>query len=205
MQLYGMEHGEQLVTAARNSIELFLTNPHFDKSLIKDTLADFTKPHGVFVNLEHYPTGELRGSMGFPKPMATLGESLVDAAIAAAFEDQRYVSVSKRELEHLLVEVNVLSTLTPVPGNERKRLAAIEVGRDGLLIEYGIKSGLILPEVAVKNKWSKKKFLEEVCRKAGVHHNYWSQPNIALYRFEAQTFREEEPAGNVLEVKYHKD
>lgn len=205
MHVYSSDHGTRLVEAARNSIELFLTNPHFDKELIKRGLEEFQKPHGLFVTLEHYPTRELRGCLGFARPVAPLGESLVDAAIAAAFEDSRYVSVSKRELDDLLIEVSILSSLTPVTGGERKRLSSIEIGRDGLMVEYGVHSGLLLPMVAADQKWGKKKFLEETCKKAGVHLNYWAQPNVKLYKFETQTFREEEPRGRIIEVKYHKD
>lgn len=204
MHVYNAEEGEQLVNAARSSIELFITNPHFHKSTVKDTLSSFEKPHGLFVTLEHYPTKSIRGSMGFPRAVASLGESLVDAAIAAAFEDARFVSVSRHELDDLLIEVSILSALTKVTGTERKRLEAIEVGKDGIMVEYGFKSGLLLPEMALQSKWSKKQFLEEACKKAGIHHNYWSQPNVSLYKFETQTFREEEPRGKVLEIKQHK-
>ncbi len=205
MHIYSAEHGEQLVKAARNSIELFLINPHFDKEVIRKALDSFERPHGIFVTLEHYPTRELRGCIGFPRAIAPLRESLVDAAVAAAFEDPRFVSVSKSELDDLLVEVSILSSPTLVTGGEKKRLSSIKVGRDGLMIEYGLYSGLLLPIVAIEQKWGKKEFLEETCRKAGLHHNYWSQPNVKLYKFETQLFREEEPRGSVIEVKYDKD
>lgn len=204
MHVYSKAHGEQLVKAARNSIELFLINPYFKKEEIKKTLEEFERPHGIFVTLEHYPTRELRGCIGFPRAIGPLGESLIDAALAAAFEDPRFVSVSKHELDQLIIEVSILSSLTPVIGNERKRLQQVEVGKDGLMIQYGLYSGLLLPIVAVEQKWGKKKFLEEVCIKAGLHSNYWTQPNVKLYKFETQIFREETPRGNVIEVKLDK-
>jgi uncharacterized protein len=205
MHVYNNVQGEQLVKAARNSIELFLINPHFEKEVVKRTLGEFEKPHGIFVTLEHYPTRELRGCIGFPRAVGPLGEVLVDAAIAAAFEDPRFVSVSKHELDDLLVEVSILSSLIPVTGDEKKRLSSIKVPGDGLMIQYGLYGGLLLPIVAVEQKWDKKKFLEETCRKAGLHSNYWSQPNVKLFKFETQIFREDEPRGKVLEVKLDKD
>ena len=119
MHVYSEEHGMQLVKAARNSIELFIINPHFKKDTVVDTLDEFERAHGVFVTLEHYPTRELRGCIGFPRAVGPIKESLVDAAIAAAFEDPRFVPVSKYELEELLVEVSILSSPVQVTGSEK--------------------------------------------------------------------------------------
>lgn len=203
MHIYNEAQGEQLVEAARNSIELFIMNPHFRKDMVKNMLYEFEKPQGVFVTLEHYPTKELRGCIGFPRAVAPLNESLVDAAIAAAFEDPRFVSVSKQELTDLLVEVSILSSPVQVTGSEKKRLDSVKVGRDGLMVQYGLYSGLLLPIVAIEQQWDRRRFLEETCRKAGLHQNYWAQPNVKLYKFETQVFREQEPKGGVVEVKYY--
>lgn len=205
MHIYSKEQGRQLVEAARNAIELTIINPHFEKGVITSTLKEFKQPHGIFVTLEHYPTMELRGCIGFPRAIGPVGESLIDSAIAAAFEDPRFVSVSKNELGELVVEVSILSSPTQIVGGQKKRLDAVRVGRDGLIIEYGMHSGLLLPIVAVEQKWNRKAFLDEVCIKAGIHTDYWSQPNVRLYKFEAQVFKEETPGGDVAELKYDKD
>jgi uncharacterized protein (TIGR00296 family) len=202
MQIYDLEQGRQLVRAARSSIELFLMSPNFDRRIVKGTLHQFEESYGVFVTLEHYPTRELRGCMGFPYASLPLQESIIDAAMDAAFEDPRFVSVSKKELDDLLVEVSILSKPVLVEGSESKRLRAIKVPGDGLMVAYGHYRGLLLPIVAVDHKFTKRQFLEETCRKAGLHPNYWSQPNVKLYRFETQVFREEEPNGKVIEVNY---
>lgn len=201
MHVYGAEQGEKLVKAARNAIELSIINPYFDSKIVKKNLKEFEKQHGVFVTLEHYPTMSLRGCIGFPRAVEPLGESIVNSAIAAAFEDPRFVSVSERELDELIVEVSILSNPVKVDGNSRRRMDSIKVGRDGLLIEYGLHSGLLLPVVAVQYNMSKKSFLEAVCEKAGIHTDYWAQPNVKLYKFETQVFREETPRGKVIEVK----
>jgi uncharacterized protein (TIGR00296 family) len=202
MHVYSIEHGKQLVKAARNCIELSLIDMHFNRAIIINTISEFDKPHGVFVTLKHYPTMSLRGCIGFPRAIGPLNEALVEAAAAAAFADPRFVSVSKKEVDELLVEISILSSPVLVTGNERARLAAVNVPGDGLMVEYGHYSGLLLPIVAVEQKWGKKNFLEETCRKAGLHENYWAQQNVKLYKFETQVFSEESPDGNVIEEKY---
>ena len=129
-------------------------------------------------------------------------EALVEAAVAAAFKGPRFVSISRKELDDLLVEISILSSPVEVAGNEKARLGAVNVPGDGLMIEYGHYSGLLLPIVAVEQKWGKKRFLEETCRKAGLHENYWAQQNVRLYKFETQVFTEESPGGDVIEEKY---
>jgi hypothetical protein len=200
MQVYSAKQGEALVKAARNSIELFLINPRFDKKIVEESIAQFGEKHGIFVTLEFYPTKELRGCIGFPRAVAPLNESIVDAAIAAAFEDPRFVPVSKKELGDLTVEISVLSKPELITGGSRGRLSAIKVGRDGVIVEYGLYSGLLLPIVAVEQHWGEQELLEQACVKAGLSTNYWSQPNVNVYRFQTQVFREDSPMGNVSEV-----
>ena len=70
----------------------------------------------MFVTLEHYPTKALRGCIGFPRAVAPIGEAVIDAATAAAFEDPRFVPVSHKELDRLLVEVSVLTSPEEITG-----------------------------------------------------------------------------------------
>ncbi len=200
MHAYDLDDGTRLVKAARNSIELFISNPHFRKDVVKRSVEDLDRSHGIFVILLHYPTRELRGCIGFPRPVGAIGELVVDAAVAAAFEDSRFVSVSRHELEDLIVEVAILSDMTKVGGGEGKRLSEIKIGRDGLMVEYGLRMGILLPSIAVENVWNKKRFMEEACEKAALPRNYWMQPNVKLYRFESQMFVEETPNGRIVEA-----
>lgn len=201
MHLYDVRQGGELVKAARNSIEIFLSTPRFEKRMVTQSISHFKERYGVFVTLEQYPAKELRGCIGFPRAVAPLDESVVDAAIAAAFEDPRFVPVSKGELDGITVEISILSEPELVEGSRAKRLEAVKVGRDGLMIEYGLYSGLLLPVVAVEQHWSAQELLEQTCLKAGLGINHWPQPGVTLYRFQSQVFREDTPGGRVVEVQ----
>jgi len=201
LKLYTLEEGSELVKAARASIELFIKNPHFNKSIVEESVKKFKDAHGVFVTLNYYQTNALRGCVGFPRPMSYLGKDIVDAALAAAFEDPRFVPVSHAELNELIIEVSVLSDPVELRYKGRTRTREIKIGRDGTIIQYGVYSGLLLPIVAVEQHWDSKTFLEETCVKAGLPKEYWMQPNVKMYRFETQMFKEEEPNGRVTEVK----
>ena len=201
MHTYTIEEGTVMVTAARHTIELSLRNPRFSKSLVGGLTKHLTEMDGVFVTLEHYPTRALRGCIGFPNAVAPIGEGVIDAARAAAFEDPRFVPVSHHEFDRLLVEVSVLSRPEPIKGAASQRHRKVVVGRDGLVARYGLHSGLLLPIVAVEQGWDAKTFLNETCIKAGMPGNYWMQPSVKIYSFRTQVFREEEPGGRVVEVE----
>lgn len=199
MKVYTLEQGAELVKAARATIELYIKNPHFDKSIIQRHTKEFDDRYGIFVTLMHYPTNELRGCIGFLYGSSKIGESIVDAAIDAAFEDPRFVSVSIYELNELIIEVNILSELKNLGKTAASRKNNLVIGRDGLVVEYGMYRGLLLPDVATEQNFSKEEFLEAVCEKAGISKDYWMQPNVKLYKFETQIFREEEPNGKIVE------
>ncbi len=198
---YSLHDGETLVRAARSSIELFLNSPRFENTMIERHIERFTEHRGVFVTIEHYPTMSLRGCIGFPRPMGPLKELVVEAAIAAATEDPRFVPLSHHELKESVIEVSVLHQPELVSETTvRGRINAVKVGRDGLIIHYGFKSGLLLPVVPVEEKWGKEEFLRGVCAKAGLNEDSWKKPDISLYKFTAQVFKESEPEGSVKEI-----
>lgn len=204
MHVYDLKDGEELVKAARSAIELYLKNPHFNKNLITNNLKKFEEHNGLFVTLEYYQTNELRGCVGFTSSNRAMRENIIDAALAAAFEDYRFLSITFQELNDLIIEVSILSDLEKISGNKEQIKKQIKIGKDGLMIQYGIYSGLLLPIVAVEQKWNIVEFLENVCLKAGLNKNYWSYPNANLYKFETQIFKEQKPDGKVIEVKLTK-
>ena len=49
---------------------------------------------------------------------------------------------------------------------------------------------MLLPQVAREHKWSRERFLEETCRKAGLDANAWKDPETQVEIFTAETFSE---------------
>jgi hypothetical protein len=201
MRIFNQKEGEELVRAARYAIELYLSNPKFDRNVIKSSIKEFRQRYGVFVTLEYGPTRTLRGCVGFPNPVSILSNDLIEAALAAAFGDPRFVPVSHKELDDLTIEISILSEAKPLASEGKNREKEVMVGKDGLIVRYGISSGLLLPIVAVQERWDSKRFLEEVCFKAGLKRDYWARPGVNIYKFETQVFREDTPRGRIVEVK----
>lgn len=139
---------------------------------------------GAFVTLRVKATGDLRGCIGLVEPREPLREAVRRAAIGAAFHDPRFPPVQPRELPALAIDVSVLGPLQPSAPE------AVVVGRHGVLVRKGARSGLLLPQVAVEQGWDRETLLEQACRKAGLPQDSWSEPGCALFVFETTSYSE---------------
>ena len=111
------------------------------------------------------------------------------SAPRTAQEDPRFPPVSPCELPFLDVEVWILGGLLPVQASGAERKDAIQVGRDGLLVQRGQQRGLLLPGVATDNRWDEETFLRQVCIKAKLPPTAWRENDTSLQRFEGTSLK----------------
>ena len=193
------EWGEFLVRLARRAAEEYVRYGKVIKPP-EDTPPELWEKMGVFVTLNRHnvpPQMALRGCIGFPLPIYPLVEATIKAAIYAAVDDPRFPPVRESELDDLVIEVSVLTPPELVEGPPEERPRKIKVGRDGLMIEKGIHSGLLLPQVPVEWGWDEEEFLAQTCWKAGLPPDCWLDEDTKVYRFTAEIFEEEYPRGPV--------
>ncbi len=149
--------------------------------------ARLAEPRGVFTTL--YLPGELpgdlhrqlRGCVGYAAPIAPLYRAVAETARAAAFEDSRFLPVTREEALQLEISLSVLSRLLPIHPE------AVEVGRHGLVISESGRRGLLLPQVPIEYSWDRETFLEQTCRKAGLPLDAWRKA-ATLEAFTAEVF-----------------
>ncbi|MEK0326291.1 MAG: TIGR00296 family protein [Nitrosopumilus sp.] len=184
--------GPFLVQVAKRAIEKYV------KIGERDKLLDNLPPHlmskrGVFVTITMILNGETipRGCVGYPRPTLPLVESVRDLAIKAASEDPRYSSLAPGELDQIQIEVSVLSLpkmiLVKKPIEYPNK---IQVGRDGLILEWSGGSSLLLPQVAEEQGWDSEEFLCNLCMKAGAPIDQWLSPEVKMYKFSSQVYSE---------------
>lgn len=124
--------------------------------------------------------------------------ALIEAAIDAATRDPRFYPVSPREMDHIVVEVSLLTPPEQIIVSRPSELPEkIKVGEDGLIAERGWARGLLLPQVPVELHWDVIEFLRETCYKAGLPMEAWKDPQTKFYKFQAEAFGEEEPRGKI--------
>jgi len=146
---------------------------------------------GVFVTI--HSRGDLRGCIGHIEPNETLGALIPRCAIAAATSDPRFPAVSVTELPTLDIELSIVGPLEPVHGPDD-----FEIGRHGLVVEMGVRRGLLLPQVATEWKWNRETFLAQTCHKAGLATEAWKH-GATVWKFEAEVFGEDPSHANDAE------
>lgn len=180
------EEGQILIRIARRAINQILKPHDVEKMHVYDFLEE---KRGVFVTL--YKKGKLRGCIGYPQPVMKLGDAIIDAAKAAAFEDPRFKPVILDELDDIELEISVLTVPELIEVSDSDEyLSLIHIGEDGLIIRGDYGSGLLLPQVFVKYGCNVNDALEMLCQKAGLSPGDWKDLSNKVYKFQAQVFEE---------------
>lgn len=188
-----MEEAEGIfaVKLARCAVDAEVGNEAPDAGMAP---ASFDEKRGVFVTLNTYPDGELRGCIGFPEPVYPLGEAIIQAAKHAC-HDPRFNDLQKDEA--VTVEVSVLTVPELLTVKAEDRPKAIQIGKDGLIMEKGYYRGLLLPQVAVEWGWNNEEFLSHACAKAGLRANAWKSSETRVFTFQAEIYSEVSPRGEI--------
>jgi AmmeMemoRadiSam system protein B/AmmeMemoRadiSam system protein A len=165
----------QLFKIAESSIRTML---YENKRILpdeKDMTQNLRKQLGVFVTLKI--NGALRGCIGRFISSDPLYLLVRESAISSAFEDPRFSPLTKEEFEKTEIEITVLGPLKKI-----NDISEIVLGKHGIYIKKGLRSGTMLPQVATENKWTVEEFLGYTSRdKAGIGWNGWKDAEIFIY------------------------
>ena len=138
------------------------------------------KKCGAFISL--HKRGHLRGCIGHFGEDYPLHEIVAEMARAAAFEDPRFMPVTRDELDDLDIEISVLTPMRRI-----QSLDEFELHRHGIYIKKGYRSGTFLPQVADEVNWTKEEFVGHCSQdKAGLGWDGWK--DAELYVYEAIVF-----------------
>ncbi|MFA4855096.1 MAG: TIGR00296 family protein [archaeon] len=192
-----LKQGEELVKLARKSVNYTLASGRGLREMCDDKLL--FEPRGVFVTLHSFPGKELRGCIGMPYPLKSLWNAVSEMAVESALNDPRFPPMKSTELNGIIVEVSVLTVPEEMLCERKKLPKFVKIGEDGLIVQRGRHSGLLLPQVATEQGWDAEEFLEQCCAKAGLMESMWQSKETHVFKFQAQVFSETEPEGEVEE------
>lgn len=182
------------VRTARATAEAETRNETLDASLP----PSFDDLKGVFVTISEFPSGDLRGCIGYPEPLFPLKEVLLRSAEAAC-HDPRFPALTFEETKSCTFEVTILTVPETISFDSPESLLdQIVIGRDGLILEFGGARGLLLPQVPVEWGWNKKEYLTYLSLKAGLSEDTWLSPGVKISRFEGEIFSETSPGGEIV-------
>ncbi len=176
---------KELLKLARSVVESKVRGENIQITFPHDPVL--RQPCGCFVTL--HVDGQLRGCIGTFVSDKPLVQTVAEMA-EAALNDPRFVHQRIRpdELERLDIEISVLSPLELT-----KDPLSLELGKHGIYIRRGLRSGCFLPQVAKETGWSKEEFLSYCCsHKAGLPADAWKDADTQVYLFTAEVFSEKE-------------
>jgi len=181
---FSKEEKNALLNLARKTIEEKVKKGKVSQLSATDFPPNLHAEFGAFVTLHKH--GNLRGCIGRFTANQPLYEVIQEMAVAAATEDTRFQPVSSVEIEALEIEISVLSPMRKIASIDE-----IELGKHGIYIKKGFRSGTFLPQVASETGWNLEEFLGHCARdKAGIGWDGWKDAEIYIY--EAYVFSENE-------------
>ncbi|MFZ0640997.1 MAG: AmmeMemoRadiSam system protein A [Candidatus Acidiferrales bacterium] len=178
-----------LLQIARRAIESALT--HGAAPDVSAPTGNLAALRGAFVTLRR--RGRLCGCIGRVASVDPLAIVVAECAVAAATGDPRFPRLEAGDLRELQIELSVLSCARRATPEE------VQPGIHGLVISQGDQSradrrGILLPQVAAEHRWSRDRFLEETCQKAGLAADAWQSPDTRIEIFTAEVFSEADSA-----------
>lgn len=167
-----------LVALARKAVETFVENGK-DFEIPKDFPEDFWKKKaGVFVTIEKH--GKLRGCIGtYLATKKNIAEEIIQNAIAAATQDDRFGPVTKEELPHLSYTVYILSNPEKITDIQQ-----LDPKKFGAIVRSSEKCGLLLPDLDGVETIEQQ--LNICCQKGGIDP---LKEKITIFRFEAAVLK----------------
>ena len=165
---------------AYESIKDSLDGKRIAQPTLNSQLSTLNSKCGAFVSL--HKQGRLRGCIGHFGEDVPLHEIVAEMARAAAFEDPRFMPVTRDELDDLDIEISVLTPMRRI-----QSLDEFQLHRHGIYIRKGYRSGTFLPQVADEVNWTKEEFVGHCSQdKAGIGWDGWR--DAELYVYEAIVF-----------------
>jgi uncharacterized protein (TIGR00296 family) len=95
--------------------------------------------------------------------------------------------LTREELPDIEIEISVLSPLERV-----RDPLLVKPGIHGVLIRQGMRTGLLLPQVATERYWDRETFLRHTCLKAGIAPDAWRDSSTEIEVFTALVFNEDQ-------------
>jgi len=166
------------IELAKSAVENYIKE-HKIISVPRDLSPELAKKRaGVFVSL--HEGHDLRGCIGTYLPTReNIAEEIIYNAIAAATEDYRFSTISKKDLSKLSYEVYVLEAPELV-----KDFHGLDAKKYGILIKTNTgKSGLLLPDLEGINTVEEQ--FAAVCEKCGANPR---EEKIEIFRFRATKY-----------------
>jgi len=173
-----------IIALAKAAILVALNQPEdFDLEFALKTYPSLEENGAAFVTINTEPNEQLRGCIGSLQAYRPLYEDIIHNAQAAALRDPRFLPLTLEELQHIKIEVSILSEPKLLAYDTIEDLRSKVVPfQDGIVLKLNGKHATYLPQV-----WEQlpkfDDFFSSLCMKANLSNDCLSQhPEISTYR-----------------------
>ncbi|MFA6636847.1 MAG: AmmeMemoRadiSam system protein B [Candidatus Omnitrophota bacterium] len=183
-KMFNLDQKRTLLEIARNAINYYLKTGRKPEVVVDDDNLNLEL--GGFVTL--HKSGSLRGCIGRMQGEGPFYRTVTDMSVAAAVEDPRFPKVRQEEMEDIDIEISALSPMQKIDDP-----SLIEMGKHGVMVRMGRRSGVYLPQVADETGWSRDEFMDSLCeQKAGIPKDAWKTGDADIYIYTAEVFGEKD-------------
>lgn len=182
---------ERLLRLARRTITAAVAGSGLPEVDPTDYPGALGARRGCFVTLTQ--AGRLRGCIGNIQARGPLYEAVRDNARNAALQDPRFPPVAPAEVDHLDIEVSVLTEPRPLAfTSPEDLLSKLQPHRDGVILQIGGATATYLPQV-----WEqipdKEQFLRSLSQKAQRGPDDWRREGTRVQVYQVEAFKQPAP------------
>lgn len=177
-----------LLEIARHSLISMILKHIMPDVPLENLPSNLRKPGACFITL--MAADVLRGCTGTLVARQPLAQEISDTTARTATSDPRFPPVRPDEVEHITIEISVLSELRTLEIPQPHHLPDILVpGRDGVLLTHGAHRATFLPQVWARVNTTEE-FLAMLCQKMGLPATAWLSPEMKVQIYTVDKFTE---------------
>ncbi len=173
-----------IIALAKTAILVALNQPEdFDLEYTLKKYPALEEDGAAFVTINTKPNKQLRGCIGSLQAYRPLYKDIISNAQSAALRDPRFIPLTLEELNHITIEVSILSKAKVLEYNDMEDLKRKVVPfQDGVVLKHDGRHATYLPQV-----WEQlpqfEDFFSSLCLKANLTDNCLSEhPEISIYQ-----------------------
>jgi len=181
-----METQKFLLKLARQTLEHYFYTGKVLKVEVSE--KELLEKRGTFVTLTK--KGLLRGCIGHIEPVQEIYKDVIENALLAAFDDDRFTPLKKEEMKDIEIEISILTEpQNLVYSGADDLLKKLSEAKSGVIIKKGKNSATYLPQVW-EDFASAEDFLSSLCEKAGMESDEWRKGDLDVLTYQAEVFGE---------------
>jgi len=184
------EEQKLLLKTARNAIRQELDKEE-KLPLVMDKYSPKLQEKGAcFITIKK--NGVLRGCVGSIEAVHPLIQDVQERAVAAAFQDYRFPSLTLPELDEISIEISRLTQPRELTYKDAEDLInKLRPRIDGVILRYQTRRATFLPQVWEQLP-SPELFLNRLCIKMGLDQSIWRSAKLQVEIYQVEKFQEED-------------